>query len=72
MWIIFIGVFYVLPFMFVYKTIRKDCINEGTTVGFSEVAFVVVPFINIIVSCFLMIENTQKSNFPKKFFRLKK
>jgi hypothetical protein len=71
MWIIFIAVFYAFPFIFVYREIRRDCINEGTTVGFSEVAFVVVPFINIIVLCLLLVEN-KKSNLPNKFFRLKK
>jgi hypothetical protein len=72
MWIIFIAVFYALPFIYVYREIRRDCINEGTTVGFTEVAFVVVPFINIIVLCLLLVENTKKSNLPNKFFRLKK
>jgi hypothetical protein len=76
MWILFICVFYALPFIFMYITIRKDCINEGTTVGFAEVFLVILPVLNILVSVFTLSEMVSvkkfKSNLPNKFFRLKK
>jgi hypothetical protein len=76
MWILFIAVFYALPFIFMYITIRKDCINEGTSVGFAEVLVVVIPILNILVSLYTLSEMVSvkkfKSNLPNKFFRLKK
>ena len=76
MWILFIAVFYALPFIFIYKTIRKDSLTEDTSVGFAEVLLVIVPILNILVSVFILSEMIReskfKSNIPKWFFRLKK